>query len=119
MTNPPNENKPLPIDAEVVSGDDSNKPVYPEGLLPKNEKYDFPSYSGDLTDLTERRNVKLFNVWQTYSNLRRNEHLVKLLEMTDGDDENTKFLKLIIVLTIDRLGKILSDTNIVQEMSKS
>lgn len=118
MTPTPNE-KPLPMDAEVVSGDDSNKPVYPEPLLPKNEKYDFPCYEGDLTDLTERRNVKLYNVWQTYSNLRRNEQLIQLLEKTKGDNEESKFLKLIIVLTIDRLGKILSDTNIVEEMTKS
>jgi len=117
MTTETHENT-LPMDAEVVSGDDTNKPVYPEGLLPANEKYDFPSYTGDKTDLTERRNVKLYNVWQTYSNLRKNEHLVKLLEKTDGNDEDTKFLKLIIVLTVDRLGKILSDTNIVEEMTK-
>ena len=110
--------KTLPMDAEIVSGDDGNKPVYPEPLLPKNEKYDFPSYDGDLTDLTERRNVKLFNVWQTYSNLRKNEQLIQLLEKTEGDNEETKFLKLIIVLTVDRLGKILCDTNIVEEMTK-
>jgi len=110
--------KTLPMDAEVVSGDDANRPIYPEGILPKNDKYDFPSYEGDLTDLTERRNVKLFNVWRTYSNLRKNEQLVQLLEKTEGNDEETKFLKLIIVLTVDRLGKILSDTNIMEEMTK-
>lgn len=109
--------KELPMEVEI-DNNDNNLPVYPEGVLPPHEKYDFPKYEGDMNDLNERRCVKLFNIWTHYSDLRKNEMLFKILNEAEEKDEKIKFLKLIIVLTIDRLGKILSDTNISEELSK-
>jgi len=114
-----NDDKPkIDMTGEEV---DNQKPVYPEGILPRNEKYDYPQYKGDTEDLTERRNTKLFNIWCHYTDLRKNEKLFDILnspEETKHILEEVKFLKLIMVLTIDRIGKILSDTNIVEEITK-
>jgi len=91
-------------------------PIYPEPLLEENEEYDLPKYTGDVKDLTERRNVKLYNLWSVWSDLRKNENLIQLLEANKKDNKDMKFLKAMMTLTIDRMGKVLSDTNIVEEL---
>lgn len=95
---------------------DPRVPEYPEGLLEPNPTFDIPSYEGDLDDLTERRNVKLYNLWTIWSDLRRNEKLIKMLEAKPKETEEKKYLKAILTITIDRLGKVLADTNIVEEI---
>jgi hypothetical protein len=102
---------------EIVSND-KYTPVYPEGILPKDEKHDPPTYEGDMNDLIERMRVKLFNVWSVWSDLRKNETLVNLLHKDPEDDVKAKYLKGIMTITMDRLGKMLADTNIVQELNK-
>lgn len=91
-------------------------PIYPEPLLEKNEEHDIPSYQGDMDDLNERRNVKLYNLWSVWSDLRQNEKLIQLLEAKKKDSGEMKFLKAMLTLTIDRMGKVLADTNIVEEL---
>ena len=91
-------------------------PIYPEALLEKNEQYDIPAYQGDMNDLTERRNVKLYNLWSIWSDLRQNEKLIKLLEAKKKDSADLKFLKAMMTLSIDRMGKVLADTNIIEEL---
>ena len=104
-------------DGDVVEeAVDPRIPLYPEGILPPNEKFDIPKFSGDSTNLTERRCVKLYNVWTVWSDLRRNERLVKVLEAKKRDSDDIKYLKAITTIAIDRLGKALADTNIVEEL---
>lgn len=103
---------------EIVS-DQNPTPVYPEGILPADEKYDPPHYDGDMNDLTERMKVKLFNVWSVWSDLRKNETLVKMLHKDSEDDNVKKYLKGCLTITMDRLGKMLADTNITQELMKA
>ena len=91
-------------------------PLYPEPLLEKNEEHDIPPYQGDMDDLTERRNVKLYNLWSVWSDLRQNEKLILLLEAKKKDSADMKYLKAMLTLTIDRIGKVLADTNIVEEL---
>ena len=102
---------------EVVSND-KYTPAYPEGILPKDEKNDPPHYDGDANDVVERMRVKLFNVWSVWSDLRKNETLLQLLQKDSADTDKDKYLKGCLTITIDRLGKMLSDTNIVQELQK-
>lgn len=91
-------------------------PCPPEPLLPSNEEFDIPPYKGDLNDLTERRNTKLYNLWTIWSDLRKNEELIKMLEVNKKDTKELKFLKGILTIVMDRMGKVLSDTNIVEEL---
>lgn len=102
----------------TVEGDETAKytPYYPEGLLPVNEKSDPPRYEGDMTDMNARIRFKLFQVWQTWSALRVNETLIKDLAYNEKDAPELMNMKTWLVLTIDRIGKILAENNIVEEM---
>lgn len=111
--NPTDKVSPEQIQAEMV---DARVPVFPEAVLDPNPEYDIPPYEGDMDDLTERRNVKLYNVWTVWSDLRKNEKLIKILEPRKKEHEDTKYLKAIMTITLDRLGKVLADTNIVEEV---
>lgn len=104
------------MDAPEVQALKERIPLYPEPLLEKNEEHDIPSYTGNLDDLTERRNVKLYNLWSIWSDLRGNEKLIKLLEVSKKDTVELKYLKAMMTLTLDRMGKVLSDTNIIEEL---
>lgn len=100
---------------------DQNMPAYPSGLLPDNDKYDPPRYDGSLDDLTLRRNVKIYNLWLLWSNLRKDEKLFTMLQTAKDEKEDTEmfYLKSMMVLTLDRMGKILVDTNIVEELKRT
>lgn len=97
---------------------DQNIPAYPSGLLPDNDKHDPPRYNGSLSDLTLRRNVKIYNLWLLWSNLRKDEKLFEMLQLKEDEKQDTPlfYLKSMMVLTLDRMGKILVDTNIVEEL---
>jgi hypothetical protein len=96
---------------------DSRMPVYPEPLMDKNEN-DPPVFDGDLTDFPLRMQTKLYNLWTLYSDLRRNTTLAKFLNSTDKkDDEERQYLRAITVITIDRLAKMLIETDLAQELT--
>ena len=119
MDNPKEMKDAVPCDeTEIAKMQEiqNRVPLYPEPLLEDNEEHDIPKYTGDVDDLTERRNVKLYNLWSVWSDLRKNENLIKLLEAKKKDSSDMKFLKAMMTLTIDRLGKVLADTNIVEEL---
>lgn len=98
------------------SDEDKHMPHYPEGILPENKETDPPMYEGDMNDMTERLRFKLFQVWNTWSSLHTNETLVKKLALDTKDTEDIQYIKACIVLLLDRLGKILCNTEIVPEM---
>lgn len=103
-------------DVEMQEACDGRIPTYPEGIFPPDEKHDIPPFKGDKTNLTERRNVKLYNLWTIWSDLRRNEKLVKGLEANKSDSKDVEYLKAMMTIVIDRMGKVLADTNIVEEI---
>lgn len=119
METTPEMKDAIPCDATEMAKvqDLQNKiPIYPEPLLEDNPEYDLPKYTGDIFDLTERRNVKLYNLWSVWSDLRKNEKLIHLLEVNKKDKDDIKFLKAMMTLTIDRMGKVLADTNLIEEL---
>lgn len=108
--------RPAPVEDAQMEVLQQRIPLYPEPLLEKNDEHDIPSYEGDMDDLTERRNVKLYNLWSVWSDLRGNEKLIKMLEVDKKDKAELKYLKAMMTLTLDRMGKVLSDTNIIEEL---
>lgn len=95
---------------------DKRLPVYPEGLIPESE-HDPPKYDGDTTDLNLRMRTKLYNVWTLYSDLRKNGTLANYLNKVDDKDMEKKYIKACMVITIDRLAKMLIDTNLAEELN--
>ena len=104
----------------AFDGDEKAKvyPHFPEGILPPQEETDPAKYEGDVDDITERLRFKVFQVWNSWSSLMTNETLTKKLKLNDDDSDDLKYLKACTVLFIDRLGKILADTDIVKEMTR-
>lgn len=101
-----------------VQGDEKADflPAYPEGLLEVDDTRDPKRYEGVMDDLEERMRFKLYQVWSTWSILRMEESIIKSLMYNDKDTEEVKKIKAWFILTIDRIGKILADTNIAEEI---
>jgi hypothetical protein len=104
----------------AIDGDENAKiyPHFPEGLLPVNEETDPAKYEGDMENMTERLRFKTFQVWNSWSSLLTNETLIKKLALTKEDSKDCQYVKACLVLFIDRVGKILADTDIVEEMKR-
>jgi hypothetical protein len=94
---------------------DERLPVYPEGIIPPSAN-DPPKFDGDLSDMSLRMRTKLYNVWTLYSDLRKNGTLANYLNK-DSKDKETKYVKACLVITIDRLAKMLIDTNLTEELA--
>lgn len=104
----------------AFDGDEKAKvyPHYPEGILPAHPETDPAKYEGSIDDITERLRFKVFQVWNSWSSLMTNETLTKKVKLDDKDSEDTTYIKACLVLFLDRLGKILGDTDIVKEMTR-
>lgn len=95
---------------------DERLPVYPEGIIPESE-HDPPKFEGDLEDMSLRMRTKLYNLWTLYSDLRKNGTLANYLNKVDDKDTEKKYIKACMVITIDRLAKMLIDTNLAEELN--
>jgi hypothetical protein len=102
----------------MTETNDNYTPCYPDGVLPKDEKTDPPAYNGDVNDLTERRNTKLFNLWTLWSDMRTNQTLLASIEKNTKDDDEKRYLKGLVVVFLDRMGKMLADTNLLEELKR-
>ena len=138
---PPNETQPqdrpqdLPEGAQVFVGEDQlrfleeqNKskiklPALPQGVLEwTDEEQKNLIFSNqpdaDLEDVVRRLQFKLGWIWQDWDTIRNNQKLVDAINNVAKDPESEEhFLKQILVLFIDRLGKVLGQTPIVQELT--
>ena len=97
--------------------EDKNMPIFPVGLLEPRED-DPPKYPYDMDDMEERKTYKLWNIWLTWSHLLKNKDVMELLNLKEEDSEETKQLKWIAVSLLYRIGKILSSTNLLEEIKR-
>jgi len=94
-------------------------PCYPHPLIRNIKDEDKPApYDGDLNDLNARKNHKLSQIWLSWSDLRKNDKLCKLLQKEGDDNDTIKELKYILVLFMDRLARILCETNLFEEIGQ-
>lgn len=85
------------------------KLLQPHSILELNEdKIQLEPFEGDVKDLTARRNYKLFQIYSSWNDLIMSLSKIDKME----DDE----LKCVIYGIIDRIGRILSSTNIDEEL---
>jgi hypothetical protein len=81
----------------------------PQSILELDEdKINLEPYDGDENDLTARRIYKLFQFWSSWNDLMKN--LGKIEEMEKEE------LKCVLYSVIDRIGRILSATDIGMEL---
>lgn len=95
-------------------------PPYPEPFFEwTDEQKKSIKYTGELDHMKHRLGFKLFNLWLMWTDLRANEKLIKIINKPLKDKtkkEDINYLKNVIVETIDRLAKILGNTNITEEL---
>lgn len=86
-----------------------NQFLQPQSILELDEdKINLEPYDGDMENLTERRNYKLFQMWSTFNDL------IKSLEKFEEMEKEE--LKCVLYSVIDRIGRILSQTDIGMEL---
>jgi len=74
-------------------------------------------YEGDTEDLTRRMKCKLYNMWLVWGEFRGSENLNKLLSRQPEDKESDEFMaKSSIVQLMDIMAKILTSTDLIQEL---
>ena len=93
-------------------------PQPPQFLIPPSEEEKkVLYYNEDLKDFNKRITHKLWHLWTSFDAIRNNQKLMDLLnEKTDDLESDTFFLKTIIVQTLDRNAKILSNTDLLEEI---
>ena len=91
-------------------------PPYPEGIFEWKEEEKNLRYTGSLEKVNSRVTHKLFNLWVLWAEVRNNEKLIGMLGEKEHTPEQAEYMKGLLVLMLDRYGKILSDTNITQEL---
>lgn len=96
-------------------------PPYPDVLFPWSESdKEQLIFKGNVDDLTDRMRFKMYNMWLMWADLRNNEQLINIVGKTDKDEDKDFFYtKNIIVTAIDRMGKILCNTDLIKELVKT
>jgi hypothetical protein len=83
--------------------------IAPQPILKDLPKKYWPrEYDGDMEDTNAIKNYKLFQVWSAWADL--------FLILNKLDESSKDELKDLILLTIDRLGRILQVGNIGLEL---
>lgn len=89
------------------------KPLY-EYTEEEKKKYE---YTGDMEDKNRRMKEKLYNLWKFWAEIRSSKIIEDLLFRKPEDLESDEYLaKQIIVNIIDQLGKIMTNTNLIEEV---
>lgn len=97
-----------------MSSSDNNNNTQPVMLAPQPILENVPEdqlpvpYDGDMNDLNARKNYKIFNIWALF-----NDVMTILPKLEDRSDEE---LRGIILMITDRIGRILSETDIGLEL---
>ena len=98
-----------------VEEENKNKiqvPPFPDGVLEWSET-DFKNniVPEDIQKMGKVCNFKILRLWEIWGIVRQNPRLIELVNTnipTTRDDSDEFFLKQIIVLLIDQMGKILN-----------
>ncbi len=94
-------------------------PPYPDGLLDWTEdEKKVLLFTGDKADTLARLRHQVWHLWLLYGSLRNSERLVKAINTEEDFDKTSDefFLRLALVQTVDRLGKVLSSTGEMAEV---
>lgn len=110
-----NETKADEIMKENV--DMSALPVYPH-IIVKDlpEEMVPPSYEGEEDDIVKRMQHKLSMIWLSWSDIRKSKGVSDLLKPEDDETDEMKELKNVLLILFDRTGRILCNTDLMEEL---
>ncbi len=107
------------VKEEETKEQEQTLPPYPDGLLDWTEdEKKVLLFTGDKADTLARLRHQVWHLWLLYGSLRNSERLVKAVNTEEDFDKNSDeyFLRLALVQTVDRLGKVLSSTGEMAEL---
>jgi hypothetical protein len=97
--------------------DMSALPVYPHIILNDlQEEMIPPSYKGEEDDIVKRMQHKLSMIWLSWSDIRKSKGVSELLMPKEGETEEMKEVKNVLLILFDRTGRILCDTDLMEEL---
>jgi hypothetical protein len=94
-------------------------PPYPDGILDwTDDERKVLLFKGDKTDVLARMRHQVWHTWLLLASLRNNERLIKAVNTVEELDKDSDewLLRLVLVQTVDRLGKVLSSTGEIAEL---
>jgi len=99
--------------------DESQLPVYPSRILNLEDlpNLKIEDYKEDCNDIVERLKWKVKMIWWSWSNIISQKEITDKLLFTDNDSYDVEKLKTIIITFLDRIGQILSNTELLSELS--
>ena len=103
--------------------EDTSKPLelppYPNSLFEWTEdQVEYWRYKDDRQNVHKRASFKLWNVWLAWVDFHNDEKLISIISKKSPEFTDDFYLKQKIVDMTDRLGKILGQTNITEEIFK-
>ena len=111
--------KDAKLDMKAKQEEDKKTPPMPSELFDWSEKdKEHLQFKGDLDNYVDRLKFKVFGCWMMWIDLVYNEKFTEIMgdeKYKEGSDEF--FIRSVFVNMIDRLGKLLSNTDIVREMA--
>jgi hypothetical protein len=95
-------------------------PPYPKpATLTTDEEKEQLKYVGDKDDIPTRMMSKLIQVWFLWGELVKSEELHKALRNTPEQNTDEYMIKRLIINIIEMMAKILSNTDLVEEITKT
>lgn len=109
---------PSNIPCDSCEDKNENLPPYPMAFFPLSDwDKEYLTYKDDPTKMNRRMAHKLFKLWVLWAGLINNEKLRDIVQIDDDKhDSDIYFLKSNIVNTMDQMAKILSNTDITEEL---
>ena len=108
-------------EVKVEDGDDGKieLPAYPSCIfeLPEDDdSFDAIKYTGDIKDMNHRMRHKLFYLWVTWAQMRNHQDIVEII--SKRHEKGTESFKLCnyILNAWDNLARVLTITNLVEEI---
>jgi hypothetical protein len=82
------------------------------------EEHELFKFKGELTSMNERKNHKIYHIWRLWAEHSTNPSFLDMIQPKIGEEETEqeKRLKVCIFQLLDKMAKILTNTELVEEL---
>lgn len=74
------------------------------------------SYKGDKNDIKQRLKHKIFNIWNLWNNVSKDENLARVISDLPEKNTDEYYLKQSFFYVIEQIAFILNNTDIIEEI---
>ena len=75
-------------------------------------------FKGDQNNMNERKNHKIYHIWTLWAEHSTNPSFLDMIQLKIGEEETEqeKRLKACVLQLLDKMAKILTNTELVEEL---